>query len=352
MPFSHHSHSGQFCPGHAQNSLEEMVQRAIAQKMEIFALTEHMPRAHVEDLYPEEIAASHTPATTATTFAPFFAEASRLREKYASQIQLLIGFETEWIVRPGASSPSSPSSLIEELLRQHAYDFIVGSVHHVHGVPIDYDRAMYEQARSKTKTAATAGSFSGHHHRDDDDADDDDRLFEDYFDAQLEMLIALEPPVVGHFDLIRLKSDDPERRVGEFADGEAGGGQVWAKIRRNLDFIAGYGGILELNSSGLRKGLSEPYPQREICQAFMQRGGRFTLSDDSHSIDQVATNYDRLLDFIVEVGIQSLCFLERVDGDGDGDSPGPFRRFPNVVVRTISLEDLRRRPFWDGDGGR
>lgn len=54
MPFSHHSHSGQFC-GHATNTLEEVVQKAIALKMQVFALTEHMPRDQDEDLYPEEV---------------------------------------------------------------------------------------------------------------------------------------------------------------------------------------------------------------------------------------------------------------------------------------------------------
>jgi histidinol phosphatase-like PHP family hydrolase len=53
MPFSHHSHSGQFC-GHATGTLEEMIQTAISKGMKVFALTEHMPR-EVEDFYPEEV---------------------------------------------------------------------------------------------------------------------------------------------------------------------------------------------------------------------------------------------------------------------------------------------------------
>lgn len=53
MPFSHHSHSGQFCPGHAKDSLEEIVQLAISKKFQVFCLTEHMPRGN-DDLYPEE----------------------------------------------------------------------------------------------------------------------------------------------------------------------------------------------------------------------------------------------------------------------------------------------------------
>ncbi len=53
MPYSHHSHSGQFC-NHAKNTLEEVVESAVERKMEVFALTEHMPRED-RDLYAEEV---------------------------------------------------------------------------------------------------------------------------------------------------------------------------------------------------------------------------------------------------------------------------------------------------------
>jgi HisJ family histidinol phosphate phosphatase len=53
MPYSHHSHSGQFC-GHAKDTLEEVVQAAIAKGFHSFALTEHIPRPY-EDFYPEEV---------------------------------------------------------------------------------------------------------------------------------------------------------------------------------------------------------------------------------------------------------------------------------------------------------
>jgi histidinol-phosphatase (PHP family) len=55
MAFSMHSHSGQFCPGHAKDQLEEVIQRAISLQMQVIALTEHMPRSEDKDLYPEEV---------------------------------------------------------------------------------------------------------------------------------------------------------------------------------------------------------------------------------------------------------------------------------------------------------
>ena len=110
----------------------------------------------------------------------------------------------------------------------------------MHEIPIDFNRPMYQQARQ------VAGGT-------------DERLFEDYFDAQWEMLNALRPRVVGHFDLIRLFSDEPNV---EFRSMEG----VWEKVCRNLECVVEQGGLLEVNSSALRKGLKEPYPSRSICQ--------------------------------------------------------------------------------------
>ena len=232
MPFSHHSHSGQFCPGHARDALEDIILTAISKGMQTFALSEHMPR-HDIDRYPEELEADVTLASHLENEAAYFAEATRLREKYGDQISLPIGFESDWI-RPESLE------LINKSIKTYRYDFFVGSVHHVHTVPIDYSDEMYQEARRKA-------------------GETDERLFEDYFDAQLAMLQSTKPPVVGHFDLIRLKSDDPNGSFKRMSG-------VWNRIVRNLDFISEYGGVLELNFASLRKGMSEPYPKAEICQ--------------------------------------------------------------------------------------
>ena len=54
MPYSHHSHSGEFCM-HARDTLEAVVHAAIGKGMKVLALTEHMPRDLPHDLYPEEV---------------------------------------------------------------------------------------------------------------------------------------------------------------------------------------------------------------------------------------------------------------------------------------------------------
>ncbi|GKZ83919.1 histidinolphosphatase [Aspergillus niger] len=307
MPFTHHSHSGQFCPGHAKDNLEEIIQLAISKKFHTFCLTEHMPR-HEEDFYPEEIEAGDTESSHVANEAAYFAEATRLRTKYADQINILIGFEIDWI-RPASRQ------LIEESLSRHPFEFFMGSVHHTLTVPIDYDRPLYEKAR------ALAGGT-------------DELLFEAYFDEQLDMLKQVKPVVVGHFDLIRLKSDDPDRSFQDYP-------RVWEKILRNLDYVAGYGGLLEVNSAALRKGMKEPYPNGEICKEFLARGGRFCLSDDSHGLEQVGLNFHRVVPFLEQVGVSRLHYLALGEGDAPVDA-----RFPRTQIKEVTLEEVKNMSFW------
>lgn len=211
----------------------------------------------------------------------YIQEAIRLRLAYKDQITLLIGFEGEWI-------RSSYGPLILELAANPNVDYFIGSVHHVHEVPIDYDAKLYNQARD-----IAGGS--------------DERLFEDYFDLQFEMLNALKPKVVGHFDLIRLLSDEPDRDISLWKG-------VWERVLRNLKLIVEQGGLMEINTSALRKGLGEPYPRRNVCVEYLKMGGKLTMSDDSHGIVQVGTNFERAIVFLEDLGVEEVFTLEGKDG--------------------------------------
>ena len=71
-------------------------------------------------------------------------------------------------------------------------------------------------------------------------------------------------------------------------------------------------------------------------------GGRFTLSDDSHGIEQVGLNYDKVLDCIKKAGITEICHLAPAsESVSVHDS-----RFMNAGWQTVSIQDLENHGFW------
>ncbi|KAK1762257.1 Polymerase/histidinol phosphatase-like protein [Phialemonium atrogriseum] len=308
MAFTMHSHSGQFCPGHAKDQLEDIVKHAISIGLKTIGLTEHMPRTELSDLYPEEL---DDPEASLAALMPrheaYLLEARRLRDKYASTATILVGFEGEWI-RPGYAP------LVSSLSAHADVDYFIGSLHHAAGHPIDFDAAHYAAA-----VAACGG--------------DEESLFAAYYDEQRAMLAALRPRVVGHFDLVRLFSAEPARRLRGWR-----GGGVWARVVRNLELVRGFDGWLECNTSALRKGLAEPYPCREIAEEWIRIGGKFTFSDDSHGIAQVATNYSRGLDYLESLGVKEVWTFERQppsSAHSDQDSK------PVLTDKAVTLQDFR-----------
>lgn len=315
MAFTMHSHSGQFCPGHAKDQLEDIVKHAISIGYKTMGLTEHMPRTGLEDLYPEEL---DDPEGSLAALIPrhdaYLVEARRLQAKYADQVHILIGFEGEFI------RPDVYGELVQELASHPAVDYFIGSLHHTCGAPIDFDKAFYAKARD-----AAGGS--------------EELLYARYYDEQHAMLKALKPRVVGHFDLIRLLSEDPGRdlRSAWTAKAAGGGETVWDKVVRNLKVVQSYGGWVECNSSALRKGLAEPYPARPIAEAWLRMGGKFTMSDDSHGIAQVATNYGRALDYLESLGVKEVWSLKRETQAGE---QGGEKSVLEEV--SITMEDFRK----------
>lgn len=314
MAFTMHSHSGQFCPGHAKDELENVIKHMISIGYKTVGLTEHMPRTGLQDLYPEEL---DDPEASLAALMPrheaYLAEAQRLQTKYADQIHILVGFEGEFI------RPDVYGTLVHQLAAHPTIDYFMGSLHHTCGIPIDFDKTMWNQARD-----AAGGT--------------DQLMYAKYYDEQYAMLTALSPRVVGHFDLVRLMSPDPDRDVRSAWAGETGApSAVWDKIVRNLKAVRSYDGWLECNSSALRKGLAEPYPSRAIAEEWLRMGGKFTMSDDSHGIAQVATCYARALDYLESLGVTEVWALQREPHSGS-------REGGKSVLREVgvSLQDFRQ----------
>jgi len=264
----HGGHSGDFCL-HAADGLEEIVKAYINEGFAWVGITEHMPPSVEDIIYPEEKEAGMGPVELHQRFSKYIQESRRLQDQYSGHITLFVGMETENY--PGYERQ------VTALRDEFQPDYIVGSIHHLESMPIDYSVTEYELA---------ARSFGGI-----------DKLYCRYFDAQYEMLQALRPEVVGHFDLIRIFDSSYEDRLQR--------SEIEARIKRNLDFIAECGLILDYNLRALLKGAGEPYVSEPILHMARQRGIGVVPGDDSHGVESVGVNVDKAGRRLAELGFDT-----------------------------------------------
>ncbi|SMC36722.1 histidinol-phosphatase (PHP family) [Desulfocicer vacuolatum DSM 3385] len=284
----HGGHSGEFCD-HARDNLEDIIEQYIEMDFAWVGITEHVPPPTDAQRYPDEIEKGISAAFLRERFARYMGHCRHLQAKYQKEITLFVGFETE--------SWQGCLPYIQSVVKQFRPDYIVGSVHHVDDHCIDYSQALYREA---------AGAVGGM-----------DSLYCRYFDRQHEMLLALEPAVAGHFDLIRIFDADYERRLKK--------PEIWQRITRNLACIKALDIALDFNLRALKKGAKEPYVSRAILQQAKKMGIVVIPGDDSHGVADIGT--------YMKVGMEHLKTA--------GISAGPW-----LPPR---LYDGPKRPRWGAD---
>jgi histidinol-phosphatase (PHP family) len=263
----HGGHSGEFC-SHAAGTLEEVIRSYVGQGFTRVGITEHMPPAGDRWLYPDETAAGLDSAALYRRFARYIDTGRRLQEAYASAITIYLGFETEaW---PGYGPA------VRSLVKTFRPDYLVGSVHHVAGLPFDYSPADYLAAAEK------AGGVDG--------------LYRRYFDLQLEMIERLRPGVVGHLDLIRIHDPGWENRLEK--------PEIAGRVRRNLERMKEFSLILDCDCRLLPDG-GETYPARKILLWARELGVAAVPGDDSHSPEEAGRGIREGIELLQELGFST-----------------------------------------------
>ena len=192
----------------------------------------------------------------------FFGEFNEAKEKYSGRLKLLCGIEF-----------SEPHIYTEEFekYRKLPYDFILGSVHYWINdmrtgelVSIGYPAEdAYEKYWEEIYKAVAHGGFDS----------------------------------LAHIDF-------PKRFYKEC---------VWQRERIYSIFeeMAKNDIALEINTSSLRRGLTEAMPDREFLKMYEQAGGtRVTIGSDAHSPDDLAAGYDYACSLITG-RLTSVVYINR-----------------------------------------
>lgn len=269
----HGGHSSAYCD-HAEDTLETLIETAIARGCRVYGLAEHAPRVEAHRLYREEIAMGWTVETLDRLFAEYAAAARRLARQYADRISILCGFEAEVV-------PEDRYAAVMLAYRARlGFDYMVGSVHWVAGHIIDYRQEDFDAA------VRACGGLEA--------------LAVRYYETVAEMLWRLRPEVAAHLDLIRKCAPD-ETLLSTPA--------VRRAAMAALEAVRDTGAILDVNTAPYRKGMDMPYPAPWLVKAAREMKIPVCFGDDSHSAAHVAEGIPRARDYLMAHGVQTITVL-------------------------------------------
>lgn len=271
----HGGHSSRYCD-HADNSLRELLDAAVDRGYRTFGVTEHAPRTQARYLYDEEIERGWGVGTIDSLFREYALELDVLRDEYCDRLCVLKGFEAE-IVPPG----QYPQIMLD-FKRNLNFDFIVGSVHYVDDIIIDYKPASFRRALEH------CGGY--------------ENLAVRYYGAVTEMVTRLKPEVVGHFDIVK---------KGLGAEGATESQRVLTAAGGALEVIRDANAILDINTAGYRKGMGCPFPSREYIRIAHDLGIPMCFGDDSHSVTHVGMDIGRTREYLLQEGVTRITTLTR-----------------------------------------
>lgn len=257
----HSSHSGD-----SDASMEDEIKKGIALGLQTMCFTEHNDFDY--PVFPE------CPKDTfLLNVDSYLYDLATLKEKYQGQIKILFGVELG--LQPQVEVIEKNIALINEW----PFDFVIGSSHLCHQKDPYYPE--FFEGRS------------------------DKESYLEYFESILENIKAFWGfDVYGHLNYVLRygKTRDTEFSYAQFSD-------LLDEILRTL-IQKGKG--IELNTSALRDGLSEFHPGSEILKRYHELGGEIiTIGSDSHNPANIAYEFDKAHDFLVECGFQYYTVFER-----------------------------------------
>ena len=275
----HGGHSGSFCE-HAAGDLRDLLEAAVQVGYHTFGVTEHAPRSESRFLYDSEVAKGYTVDRLHREFDEYAAEVARLAEELSDRLVVLKGFEAEVV------PTSSHREEMRGLRERYDFDYMVGSVHYVDELSIDGPMDEFCRARD------AAGGLEA--------------LAVRYYRTVSQMVVDLEPEIVGHLDLLR-------RLAGE--DSELETPRIQRAAGEALDIIREKGCILDCNTRALRKRLGCPYPAPWLVRMATSMDVPFCFGDDSHRPSAVGNGIEDARLYLLENGVDSITTLAREGGD-------------------------------------
>jgi histidinol-phosphatase (PHP family) len=254
---SHHSTD-------SKASMEDMIQKGIALGLNTLCFTEH------QDFNYPKYADNPENAFLLDTQA-YASEFDSLQKKYSERINLRFGIECG--MQPVCAEKN------RSLIRSGGYDFVLGSVHLCDG------RDPYYPDFFKTREEAP--------------------FLRRYFEETLHNIeIFQDFDSLAHIDYM-VRYCTGMKQHYDFAEYE----DILTAI---LEHLVHHDKALELNTGGLRKGMTETNPGIRVIKRFHELGGKIiTVGSDAHKPEDLAASFSIAEEVLRTAGYDSYVIFEK-----------------------------------------
>ncbi len=246
-----------FCDG--KNTPEQMILSAIDKGLKVVGLSGHSYTG-IDSVF----------GMSKDNLQQYFDNITSLKSKYADKIKVLLGIEQD------SFAP----------ILDINFDYKIGSVHYVlkDGNYLGVDHS--EQILITDVNKYYNGDIYSY--------------AEDYYKQVANVIKDTNADIIGHFDLItkfnegyKLFDEANERYVNAY--------------KKAIDELIPYGKPFEINTGAISRGYrTAPYPSVPIMKYIKEKGGKFILSSDSHSAENISFKFDVCEQLAKEIGLSLI----------------------------------------------
>ena len=238
-----HMHTS-FCDG--KDAPEQMILSAIKKGLKVVGVACHS-YTHFEEGV----------CITPQTEQKFIDEVNSLKQKYLGKIKVLCGIEWDLCTTSSVGK----------------YDYIIGSMHY-------YSRGdkYYPVDKSKLDFINSVNTlFKGDYYS----------ACEEYYESVAKIVETTNCDIIGHIDL-----------VAKFNEGnnlfDENNPRYISAYKKAVDRLVKFDKPFEINTGVISRGYRKaPYPSKQIYDYIKEQGGKFILSSDSHSKENIAFEFDK-----------------------------------------------------------
>ena len=237
---------------HAEGSVDEYVEKAIEENIDIFGFSDHAPM-NFDTRYRMSF----------NEMDSYENDIKKAKEKYADKIEILLGYEVDYLL-----------GYMDKRVLNADVDYLIGSVHFIDKWGFDNPEFI--------------GKYEGA---------DIDTIWQEYFDLVESMAKTGLFDIVGHLDLIKVFKFLPKKDIRLIA-------------KNAMNAIKESGMAIEINAAGYRKPIGEAYPSYELLEMACKRDIPITFGSDAHKPEQVGYKKEEIYSLAKSVGYNNVAYFK------------------------------------------